>query len=536
MKYNITQSVRIMIILFLFSSLVSCEKDNNLGFFEKEYPRQSPWQSANDFENAVIGSYWLLSGNNSGKNPFINQRLALDAASDGLYWNPNFYGEAQSGELYSRNNKANISYIDGAFSANYMTLGTTTDAINFLESFENNNPYPFDINTRQVPRMEGELRFVRAYTWWLLSTLYVPMYEKGGANSDQRIPLLEKIPGGFEEAVNGKLATTKQIYDIMISDLERAITLLPTKYEAGKHHPSYQYGRANKYAAMALLNRVYLQMNEFDKAKKLCDDIITYAESTGYYSLSKDPIAAFNTNTGVEGGGTEVIWFYIQYDGDGVGSWKNQFVAERMTKCTRYASNNAGRALSCSDYFLETVGWQDPATKQPTPEALVDKRFKQLYHRYLPSVDKPAGYPTPDDGVYETQFTTTRAYVWGDKYYRAESNRLKTNIPMIRLSEIYLTRAILRLKANDVTGATADVNKVRAKAGLSALTTVTENEIHNERWKELNFEGDRVTYLRALHINVPNGDRGAGSQAWNSPKWEWAVLAREIELNNAYGK
>lgn len=535
MKYSIIKPARIMLILTLLSSVVSCEKDNSLGFFEKEYPQQSPWQSANDFENAVIGSYWLLSGNDAGRNPVINQRLALDAASDGLYYNTNFQQDGQCGELYNRNNEANISYVDGCFTTNYMTLGTTTDAIKFIESFPNNNPYPYDINKIQVPRLEGELRFIRAYTWWMLSTLYLPMYEKGSANSDKRIPWLEKIPGGFEEAVNGQLATTKQIYDAMVSDLEKAITLLPVKFEAGKQNPSYQYGRANKYAAMAILSRVYIQMNEFDKAKKLCDDIISYAETTGYYSLRKEPIDAFNTNAGLEGGGTEVIWFYLQYDGNGVGSWKNQWVAERMSKCGRYTSNNSGRALSCSDYFMETVGWQNPATKEPTPEALADKRYNQLYHRYLPSTSKPAGYPTPDDGIYETQFATSRAYVWGDKYFRAESNRLKTNIPMIRLSEIYLTRAILRYKSNDIAGATEDVNKVRVRAGLSGLTKVTENDIHNERWKELNFEGDRVTYLRALHINVPNGDRGTGSQAWNSPKWEWAVLAREKDLNNAYG-
>jgi len=101
------------------------------------------------------------------------------------------------------------------------------------------------------------------------------------------------------------------------------------------------------------------------------------------------------------------------------------------------------------------------------------------------------------------------------------------------LPEIYLTRAILRFKAGDVPGATSDVNKVRARAGIPALAAVTENDIHNERWKEFNFEGDRVTYLRSLHIDIPNGDRGAGTLAWNSPKWTWAIQLREQALNNS---
>lgn len=534
MKYNRKNNIISISILCFLSLLVSCEKDSSLGFFDKQYPTQSPWQSVNDFETAVIGSYWLLSGNDASRNPMINQRMVLDAQSDGLYWDANFQGDGQCAELYSRNSTANVSYVDGIFTANYMTLGTTTDAINFLESYPDNNPYPFDLKKNQLPRLEGELRFVRAYTWWMLSTIYLPMYVKAADNSDKRIPWFTKIPNGFKEAVNGELATTQQIYDVMVSDLEKSVKLLPRKYTAGVDNNSYKYGRANKYAAMALLSRIYFQMNEFDKAQVLCDTIINYAQNSGYYSLNNNPIDAFNTNTGIEGGGTEVIWFYLQYDGNGVGSWKNQRVAERISRSSRNGDNHSGRALSCSDSFLESVGWQNPITKEPTVEALLDKRFNQLYHRYLPSISKPADYVTPNDGIYETQFTTNRSYVWGDKYYRASSNRLKTNLPMIRLAEIYLTRAILRFKSGDNTGATNDVNEIRKRAGVQLLTTVTENDIHNERWKELNFEGDRVTYLRALQLNIPNGDRSVGSDAWNSSKWQWAVLAREIELNNGY--
>lgn len=529
------KSYKYLIIFFLITALVACEKDSDLGFFDRQYPREAPWPSVTDFENAVIGSYWLLSGNNSGRNPFVAQRLTLDAISDGLYYNPNFGTDATTGDLYDRRSELNISYPDATFNTGYMALGTHTDAIGFMESYENNNPYPFDINKDQVPRQEGEIRFCRAFTWWMMSTMFVPMYDPSGANDTKRIRLLNEIPSGFEEAINGELATTQQIYDIMVADLERAIEVLPEKFEQGVHHPSYQYGRANKYAAMALLTRVYFQMNEFEKARQLCDNIISYAESTGYYSLDHDPVEAFNKAYGFEGDGTEVIWFYLQYEGDGVGSWKNQWIAERFSKCRRYGDNHAGRTLACSDYFLETVGWQDPATKEPTEEALADKRYNQLYHRYLANSDMPADYATPNDGIYETQFATTRPYVWGNKYYRDPNNRLGTNIPIFRLPEIYLTRSIIRLKGGDQAGAASDLNKVRVSRGLEPLQNVTENDIHNERWKELNFEGDRVTYLRALRMDVPNGDRGSGSLAWNSEKWLWAVPKREQELNKAYG-
>jgi len=528
------KSIKILIILTILGSLISCEKPSYLGFFEKQWPVQPPWSDVVDFESSVIGAYWILSGPQGYQYAFMNARLVLDAASDGLYNNLNFATDAFMQDIYGRNNTNNNTWTDNAFATSYMGIGSTNDAITFLESFPNNNPWPTDLNKSQLPRLEGELHFCRAFNWWVLSTLFPPMYVKGAANEDKVIPWRPALPAGYTESVNPELATTKQIYDLMVSDLKIAARLIPEKYVAGRDHLSYQFGRANKYVAMAMLARVYMQMNEFDLAKSYCDSIINYSESTGTYSLSKSPIEAFNTADGAVYPGQETLWQYLQFDGDGIGSWKIMTAGRQMSTSTYNNYVNSGRTVSCSDYFLETVGWQDPATKQPTAEALADKRYNQLYHRFLASTSRPAGYPTPNDGVYEPSFTTSRAYVWGDKYFRNESiMRQKTNIPMVRLPEIYLTRAILRLKAGDIPGATTDVNKVRARAGIPALTAATEAQIHNERWKELNFEGDRVTYLRSLHIDVPNGDRGAGTLAWNSNKWQWPIMLREKELNNS---
>ena len=529
------KSIKVLIILAILGGILSCERPSDLSYFEKQWPVPPPWSNVTDLETAVIGTYWIISGPQGYQYAFMNARLVLDAASDGAFnSSTNFASDAVMPDIYARKSELNNTWTDNAFATSYMGIGSSNDAITFLEKYPDHNPFPTDLQKAQLPRLEGELHFCRAYNWWVLSTLFPPMYVKGGANDDKVIPWRPTLPGGYIEAVSPELATTKQIYDLMVSDLKIAIRLIPEKYVAGRDHQSFQFGRANKYTAMALLARVYLQMNEFDLAKAYCDTIINFSESTGTYSLTKDPIDAFNTADGTVYPGQETIWQYLQFDGDGIGSWKIMTAGRQMTTSTYNNYVNSGRTICCSDNFLETVGWQDPATKQPTAEALADKRYNQLYHRFLASADRPAGYPTPNDGVYEPVFTTTRAYVWGDKYFRNTTiNRQKTNIPMIRLPEIYLTRAILRFKAGDVPGATSDVNKVRARAGIPALAAVTENDIHNERWKEFNFEGDRVTYLRSLHIDIPNGDRGAGTLAWNSPKWTWAIQLREQALNNS---
>jgi hypothetical protein len=70
---------------------------------------------------------------------------------------------------------------------------------------------------------------------------------------------------------------------------------------------------------------------------------------------------------------------------------------------------------------------------------------------------------------WEARFSSvTTPMVWGNKYYRG-NNGQNTNIPILRLAEMYLTRAIIRFRQVDIGGATSDVNVVRMRAGLDAL-------------------------------------------------------------------
>ncbi|MFT3822844.1 MAG: RagB/SusD family nutrient uptake outer membrane protein [Chitinophagaceae bacterium] len=65
-----------------------------------------------------------------------------------------------------------------------------------------------------------------------------------------------------------------------------------------------------------------------------------------------------------------------------------------------------------------------------------------------------------------------------------------------RLAETYLLRAEAKFYKGDITGATADVNKIRQRAGCSQMyATVNIGDIMNERARELNMEEWRFTEL-----------------------------------------
>ena len=70
-----------------------------------------------------------------------------------------------------------------------------------------------------------------------------------------------------------------------------------------------------------------------------------------------------------------------------------------------------------------------------------------------------------------------------------------------------------------------DVNRIRVRAQLAPLATVTLADILLERKLELAFEGFSLDDVKRLHLNV-------GTLAWNSPKLIFPIPKREIIVNN----
>ena len=101
------------------------------------------------------------------------------------------------------------------------------------------------------------------------------------------------------------------------------------------------------------------------------------------------------------------------------------------------------------------------------------------------------------------------------------------NIHLIRLAEMYLTRAEGNFRAGSTLGATplADVNRVRARAKLPALTTLTLPTILSERHLELAFEGFLLHDLKRNAASV-------GSLPYSSPKLIFPIPQRERDLNS----
>jgi hypothetical protein len=115
----------------------------------------------------------------------------------------------------------------------------------------------------------------------------------------------------------------------------------------------------------------------------------------------------------------------------------------------------------------------------------------------------------------------------GNNYTRKHLDRFG-NVPVIRLAEMYLTRAEANFRNNTSVGATplSDVNLIRARVGLPALNAVTLDDITKERYLELAFEGHNLPEAKRLQKSV-------GSLNWNSPKLILPIPQREMDVNKS---
>jgi hypothetical protein len=271
----------------------------------------------------------------------------------------------------------------------------------------------------------GEAKFMRAFLFFYLVNLYgdIPL----ALSSDYQVNrLLPRAP-------------VTQVYSQMIADLTNAEALLSSNFLNGQlqnYSGSAERVRPTSWAAKALLARVYLFMKNWGKAESYANDVISNSNFFGLVSLS----AAFQ-RAGL--GNTEAIW-QLQPVNDNGSTNGN----------VNYWNTEDGRL-----FVLNAA----PAGINTTHPVYLNPLMLSAFENNDNRRNTWVGSYTDGSGTY----------LFPNKYkIGAPTNGVLPTeyLTVFRLAEQFLIRAEARAQQNNLSAAIEDVNKIRARAGLSNLS------------------------------------------------------------------
>lgn len=326
-----------------------------------------------------------------------------------------------------------------------------------IEGCQNNS----NLSNADKNQFIGEALFIRALIHFFLANCYgdIPYV----TTTDYQINrLVSRI-------------SINQVYQLILSDLDQAISLLPDQY------PTPERVRANKSTALALKARVHLYNGDWSLASEAATSIIN------------NPLYVWETDI------------------------SKIFLKDCSATIWQFSPNQPGNNTPEASGFVFQNG--------PPPFIGLSS---ELYNAFDPNdLRRNNWIRTVTNG------TSTWYHAFKYKQNTPTTSAVEYSI-LFRLGEIHLIRAEARARQGELMGAQEDINKIRSLAGLPDTSAQTVDElittIMNERRFELFTEhGHRFFDLKR------NGNIDAVlplvKPGWNSTDKLWPIPESELLAN-----
>ena len=436
-------------LLVLAAFAQSCDKQLDVEP-QQSIDASSALTNASDVDAAVIGAYSLLSaGSLYGTNLFL--MADLQASEGYARWTGTFQGQRQiASKTMTRDNAEAARTWNAAYRAINMA-NIVLSAVDVVTDEDLKNQY------------EGEALFMRGILHFELVRYYAKPWGATAGNDHPGVVI--RTEPYLTEAPPSPRNTVKEVYDQVIADLTAAAAKLPETNGS----------RADRYAALAFLSRVYLQQSDYAKARDAANEVI----ESGNYAMNNNILRAFT-----EDNTDEVIW-EIEQD----------------------VQNNAGDANDGMATFyadLPAVGRAD---------VRIDLGFYNSY----------SNADLRKELWYYNNGSASDPILFSAKWTSASQN-----LPVVRLAEMYLTRAEANKRLGTSVGDTPanDLAQVRNpdRVNLPVIASPTVEDILWERWHELAYEGVRIHDIKRTKGST-------GAFAWNSDELVFPIPAQEVSAS-----
>ncbi len=415
-----------LIFLLLVTVSAGCKKMIGIPPPVSSITTETVFNSDVEAKAAMAGVYTLMiNGNSSQINQYSNgfseglSTVFLGLTSDELlaYSSTNIY----------QSNKVTIKgddYGNTCWSSAYSTIYACNSIIDGIAASSSKG-----LHDSLRVEYTAESKFIRAFCYFYLVNLFGD------------IPLV--LTSDFNQNTTLSRTPVSLIYQQIVSDLKDARQNLREDYLYGNG----EHIVANKYAATAMLARVYLYLGQYQDAETEASTVI----NSGKYSMNTPLNAVFLKNS------AESIWQLQQYVNE---SSTGNAVPEALAFIP---SSNPNTGMPSRILSSQLLGSFEAGDNRRT--TWVDSTNNSLFGQgngtfyYYPFKYKTGYYNYQIGGV-------------ASEYYM-----------VLRLAELYLVRA--EAEANGAGGgsaaAIADVNVIRNRAGLTSVSAgISADSLMNE--------------------------------------------------------
>ena len=213
--------------------------------------------TSNDVQSTLVGAYNRMAQTGVyGGRIFIQPDL-MAATDTVLTFNGTYQGLTQITNQAIPNDN---SFVLDTWRQAYQAINLANNVIANLSKAD----------ASQRDRMEGEAKFIRGLIYFDLARLYGRAWNDGTPATNLAVPIVLTPTTSVNNSVFVPRNTVKEVYDQAINDLKTAEAKLPV------NNNFY----ANKYAASAILARLYLQQGDYTNAGVEADSVITSGNFT----------------------------------------------------------------------------------------------------------------------------------------------------------------------------------------------------------------------------------------------------------------
>ncbi len=226
--------------LTLFSS---CEKQLDVTS-PQNIAAEDVFTSDENIKKALNGAYDAISNSYvlGGDMQLYSELLAAD---EEIRWTGTYN---QPREIYQKQILVTNSYVTFTYDNAYKVINICNNILGAIDV----------VNEADRDRVKGEALFLRGLIYFELATLYAKPYSAGNVETAMGLQLITTpTVGNISDSNFVPRSSLGDTYRFLLNDLTQAEQLLPD--ENGIY--------ANRFAAAAILSRVYLQMADYAKAR-----------------------------------------------------------------------------------------------------------------------------------------------------------------------------------------------------------------------------------------------------------------------------